>query len=205
MPTPTLAGLGVPSVSNRLCVIDRNSRERYLVDTGAEISVLSSHHKKNQLSSTYKLYAANDTPIKTYGEKTITLNLGLRRDYRWTFIVAAIKTSILGADFLRHYKLLPDLDQKKLIDKTTKLQVNALTVRSTQETVYLISSNQAYYEILKQYPNVLRPMSLKTPANTTNKQTSSNISSRLRAPHSSPGHAHCRPTNMQRRRPNSNA
>ncbi|XP_047987090.1 uncharacterized protein LOC125226951, partial [Leguminivora glycinivorella] len=164
MPTPTLAGVGVPAVSNRLCVIDRNSRERYLVDTGAEISVLSSHHKKNQISSTYKLYAANNTPIKTYGDKTITLNLGLRRDLRWTFVIADIKTSILGADFIRHYKLLIDLDQKKLIDKTTKFQVDAVEVSTTQEAVYLISSDQEFYDILREYPDVLRPMSVKTPA-----------------------------------------
>lgn len=164
MSTPALAVVGVHTASNRLCVFDRNTRERYLVDTGADISVLSSHHKRSSTASTYKLYAANNTPIKTYGEKTITLSLGLRRDLRWTFVVADVKTSILGADFLRHYQLLVDLHKRKLIDRTTELHIDALEVTTTEETVHMVSSNQVYYDILKQYPDVLRPMSLKTPA-----------------------------------------
>lgn len=164
-PTPTVADVGVPSTSHRLCVYDRNTHERFLVDTGADISVLAATHKKhNNIENPYKLYAANNSPIKTYGNKTIRLNFGLRRDFTWTFIVADVKTSILGADFLRHYKLLVDLDKKKLVDKVTELSIDALETKINAESIHVVSSDQVYHDILKQYPDVLRPMSLKEPS-----------------------------------------
>ncbi|XP_041973958.1 uncharacterized protein K02A2.6-like [Aricia agestis] len=164
--TPTVADVGVSRTSHRLCVFDRDTRERFLVDTGADISVLAATQlrKKKRTEETYKLYAANNTPIKTYGEETIKLNLGLRRSFRWTFVVADIKTSILGADFLHHYKLLVDLHTKRLVDKVTDLSVNAVKVVTDIESVHVVSSDQAYHDILKLFPNVLRPMSLKQPS-----------------------------------------
>lgn len=158
--TPTVADVGVASTSNRLCVYDRNSQERFLVDTGADISVLAVKNKRKQAtsSSNFKLFAANNTPISTYGEKTISLNLGLRRDFKWTFIVAEVKTSILGADFLRHYKLLVDLHRRKLVDKVTELSIDAMEADASCETIQIISNEQEYHNILKQYPDVLRPI-----------------------------------------------
>lgn len=127
---------------------------------------MAANHKKKCKTpeSEYKLYAANNTPIRTYGEKTMRLNFGLRRDFKWTFVVADVKTSILGADFLRHYQLLVDLHKRKLVDTITELSVNAVEVSTQAEAVHLISSNQDYHDILKNYPDVLRPMSLKQPA-----------------------------------------
>lgn len=52
---------------------------------------------KQSSSSAYKLYAANNTPIRTYGVKT--LNLEQRRYFRWTFIVAAMKTKFREPTF----------------------------------------------------------------------------------------------------------
>lgn len=157
-------GVGVPTSYNRLCIYDINTRERFLVDTGAEISVLAVNHKRKPIPCPYKLYAANNTPIQTYGQRTIRLDLGLRRNFIWTFIVADVKTSILGADFLRHYKLLVDLHHKKLRDGITNLSIKSVDVTCKIETVNIISSDQTYYDILKNYPEVFRPMSLKTPA-----------------------------------------
>lgn len=137
------------------------------MDTGADISVLAAtakSRKNNEARSACQLFAANNTPIKTYGEKTLRLNFGLRRSFAWTFIVADVKTSILGADFLRHYQLLVDLHRKKLIDKVTELSVNAIEISTPAEKISLLSSNQDYYDILKKYPDLLRPMSLKQPS-----------------------------------------
>lgn len=134
------------------------------MDTGADISILAATNKKKrqQSKAPYRLYAANNTPINTYGEKTIKLNLGLRRCFQWNFVIADIKTSILGADFLRHFKLLVDLHNKKLIDKTTELSINALQITSNSESsIHIVSNDQAYRDIIKQYPDVLRQQPLK--------------------------------------------
>lgn len=163
--TPMVAGIGVTNTSNRLCVFDRETGQRFLIDTGAEISVLAAGNKpKGPVSNAYQLFAANNSPISTYGEKSLVLNLGLRRQFRWSFIIADVKTSILGADFLGHFKLLVDIHRKKLVDRITDLSINAIEIKSDQDAVHMISRSNEYREILKQYPNVLRPLSLKEPA-----------------------------------------
>lgn len=157
--TSIVADIDVPTKGNRLCIYDINSRERYLIDTGAEVSVLAYKGRNRPGTDTYKLFAANNSPIKTYGEKTMELNLGLRRSFRWTFIVADVKTSILGADFLNHYKLLVDLYNRRIIDKVTDLAVDASVIRSRQPSIQVLNKDLTYYEILKQYPDLFRPVS----------------------------------------------
>ncbi|GFU78933.1 hypothetical protein TNCV_307741 [Trichonephila clavipes] len=41
------------------------------------------------------------------------LNLGLRRPFIWTFIIADVSSPIIGADFLKHFNLLIDLKKKR--------------------------------------------------------------------------------------------
>lgn len=163
--TSTVAGVDVPFASHRLCVIDMNTRERFLVDTGADISVLAARNKTqgHSTSAKYQLYAANNTPIRTYGERTLELNLGLRRRFRWTFVVADVKTSILGADFLRSQKLVVDLHRRKLLDQVTDIDIDAIEINNHDPAVYMVNRDHTYHDILMKYPDVLRPMSLKTP------------------------------------------
>ena len=63
-------------------VTDRNSSLRFLVDTGAEASIHppARTDRKHQQDSP-GLQAINDTPIGTYGRRSLTLNLGLRRTF----------------------------------------------------------------------------------------------------------------------------
>ena len=63
------------------------------------------------------MYAANGTTIRTYGIKTLRLDLGLRRV--WKFIIADVAKPIIGADLLNHFGPLVDLRQ--LLDPTTSL------------------------------------------------------------------------------------
>ena len=58
--------------------------------------------------------AVNDTPIRTFGKRALTLNLGLRRPFPWVFIVADVQRPILGADFHRHFGLLVNVKQTAL-------------------------------------------------------------------------------------------
>ncbi|XP_076176653.1 uncharacterized protein LOC143151438 [Ptiloglossa arizonensis] len=66
-------------------------------------------------------WAANGTRIATYGTTVISLNLSLRREFTWRFIVADVDAPIIGMDFLVHYNLLVDPRNKRLLDATTKL------------------------------------------------------------------------------------
>jgi hypothetical protein len=51
----------------------------------------------------YELFAVNGTTIAIYGTILLSLNLCLRRDFKWRFIVADVPKPIIGMDFLRHY------------------------------------------------------------------------------------------------------
>ncbi|KFD47254.1 hypothetical protein M513_11854 [Trichuris suis] len=87
---------------DRLFVIqDRVSKLHFLVDTGSELT------------------AANGSRIATFGTRSMSLDFGLRRRFRWTFIVADVRRPILGTDFLRHFRFLVDVNQKRLIDAST--------------------------------------------------------------------------------------
>ena len=77
-------------------VTDRSNGYRFLVDTGAEVSVIppSATDRKHRRTS-LSLQAVNDSPIATYGHRLLTVNLGLRRTFQWVFIVADVSQTIL--------------------------------------------------------------------------------------------------------------
>lgn len=66
----------------------------------------------------YKLLAANNTTIATYGWISLSLDLGLRRDFTWSFMVADVQEPIIGADLLAHFGLLVDCRNRRLLDGT---------------------------------------------------------------------------------------
>ena len=69
---------------------DPESGVRYLVDTGAEVSVLPPDSTDLASPPIGTLRAANDNPIRVFGRRSRTLNIGLRRQFRWIFLVAAM-------------------------------------------------------------------------------------------------------------------
>lgn len=113
-------GEGEPR-SNRHHVYDKITGRRFLVDTSAEISVLAASLLQRKAPAELKLFAANNTRIDTYGERRLTLDLGLHRAIFWNFCVAAVPFSIIGADLLKHYMLDVSISKRRLIDSTTKL------------------------------------------------------------------------------------
>jgi len=107
-----------------------------LVDTGAEVSypLLLPTVDIDKTTS-----AVNDTPIATYGNRLLTINIGLRRNFQWIFIVADVKQPIIGADFLRHYNLLVDIVHNRLTDALTHLQVQGITTTDISPSLALLS------------------------------------------------------------------
>ncbi|GFU71420.1 integrase catalytic domain-containing protein [Trichonephila clavipes] len=66
--------------------------------------------------SNFSLFAANNTKIPAYGMVRKELNLGLRRPFIWTFIIADVSSPIIGADFLKHFNLLIVLKKKNVAE-----------------------------------------------------------------------------------------
>ncbi len=165
--TPVNASATGRRNSRLLYVTDRESRLRFLVDTGAEVSVIppSKAERKNR-QDTYGLIAANNTPIATYGTRSLTLNLGLRRAFRWVFIIANVRNPILGADFLRHYGLAVDMSHKRLADTTTSLSVQGVISSSPSHSPLLLPNQPTndFAAILREFPTITQLSGKDRPA-----------------------------------------
>ena len=147
-------------------ITDRSNGFRFLVDTGAEVSVIppsaaDRKHPRTGLS----LQAVNDSPIATYGDRLLTVNIGLRRKFQWVFIVADVKQPILGADFLRHYNLLVDMTHNRLTDALTTLQVQGITTTDTSPSPTLLSRQpkNSFEALLCHFPEVVQPCTKEQP------------------------------------------
>ncbi|CAE1310342.1 unnamed protein product [Acanthosepion pharaonis] len=122
----------IPATSRDVCcrrdaksrlfyIRDENSGYLFLVDTGAQISVIPAKPNMLNRKTDYTLQAANGSSIQTYGETSLTLNLGFRRSFPWVFTIAQVRTPILGADFLAHFNLFVNMSSLSLEDKTTNI------------------------------------------------------------------------------------
>ena len=114
--------------TGRLYITDRGSNLRFLVDTGSDLCVFPRRLVPGRKGRTgYDVFAAIGTPIPTYGWHTLTLNLGLRRDFMWRFVVADVQILIIGADLLGNFSLLVDCRNNRILDGITSLSAPAQT------------------------------------------------------------------------------
>lgn len=114
---------GTTSPCRLFYIHDRECNMRFLIDTGAAISVIPPPRKCQLRPTNFSLQAANNSLIRTFGERSLTLELGLRRRFPWIFVIADVQTPIIGADFLSHYAINVDVRRRQLIDTTTSLSV----------------------------------------------------------------------------------
>lgn len=137
---------------------DKITNIGYLIDTGADVSVVPfKRGAGNYKQSDFKLFAANGSEIKTYGTTTINVNIGLRRAFMWTFLIADVTTPIIGADFITHFGLLIDMKGNKLIDQLTGLRSNCLKITTDHLTDYKTYQNNSIYEdLLKEFESITR-------------------------------------------------
>lgn len=143
---------------SRLIVTDRISGIRFLIDTGADISVIpKTSGDRRTLDSECNLYAANGSTIHTYGKKVLSIDLGLRRQLIWRFTVAKTTKAILGVDFLGYYNLLVDIKNKKLIDGKTQLSIRGEISSTSYPTITTINSNNGCHELLKKFVAITKP------------------------------------------------
>lgn len=154
--------------SKRLMIRDNDSHIQFLIDTGSDVSILPCKPKTKQANN-LKLFAANNTTIDTYGERTITINLNLRRLFQWSFILADTEKAIIGADFLHNFNLLVDIRHHRLIDNITKLSTVGIQSDAVVCSIRTYADNHSFADILREFPTVTVP---QTFTSTTTHQTS---------------------------------
>ncbi|XP_026328783.1 uncharacterized protein LOC113236802 [Hyposmocoma kahamanoa] len=145
----------------RLFVTDKVTKFKFLLDTGSDLSCFPRKLLSTQCKvSDYTLSAANGTSIKTYGSRTFSLNLGLRREFRWNFTIADVETAIIGSDFLAYFNLLPDCRNKLLRDGSTRLSVPASICNVSQLSVKAVVSDNKFARLLLDFPEITKPPGL---------------------------------------------
>ncbi|GFS86417.1 retrovirus-related Pol polyprotein from transposon 297 [Trichonephila clavipes] len=154
-----IAGMAEPSkYTSRLFLLDRKSGQKFLIDSGSEICVIPPSPTMNKSpQSNFSLFAANNTKIPAYGMVRKELNLGLRRPFIWTFIIADVSSPIIGADFLKHFNLLIDLKKKSLVDVETSLFTSCVFSNIVQPSVLTVDANISFKNILSEYPDLSNP------------------------------------------------
>lgn len=101
--------------------------------------------------SLIKLLAANNTEINTYGRKSLTLDIGLRRQFKWLFTVADVTHAIIGADFLQNFNILVDMKGKSLVDGTTQLRHVCQLTECATTGVTVRKSDGKFHRLLAQF------------------------------------------------------
>ncbi|GFX60851.1 hypothetical protein TNCV_1311441 [Trichonephila clavipes] len=144
--------------SSRLFLLDHKSGQKFLIDSGSEICFIPPSPTMNKSpQSNFSLFAANNTKIPAYGMIRKELNLGLRRPFIWTFIIADVSSPIIGADFLKHFNLLIDLKKKRLMDVETSLFTPCVFSNIVQPSILTVDANISFKNILSEYPDLSNP------------------------------------------------
>lgn len=146
------------SFSRRLFVKDRINNFEFLIDSGADVSVIPhTFFLNNQQEPQYSLSAANGSTINTYGNKILTIDLGIRRKFVHNFILANVNRPIIGADFLSKFELLIDLRKRRLIDSKTNLSINVISIKVDTPTPVHYAIDNDYGSVLREFPTLLSP------------------------------------------------
>ena len=147
------------SPSRLLYVAHKQNKCNYLIDTGAAVSFLPRFCANGTVDAdSLPLFSAINSTIITYGTSKRIVDVGLKREYSWTFIVADIKQPISGADFLIHYNLVVDVSGRCLRDMRTGLAISATLYSIKPLSLNRIdSTHNEYTELLNQFTELTCP------------------------------------------------
>nr|VZI26228.1 unnamed protein product [Spirometra erinaceieuropaei] len=162
--SPKVSAANLPDTSSgsgrTFYVCDTATRRRFLVDTGAQISVVPPTAADRRFPSPgLHLHAVNCSPIPPFGSLSLTLNIGLRRSFTWIFVIADVPHAILGSDFLAEFDLLVGCRRARLLDRTTDLFVRGPTPFTVPTNLSVLDTDIAspFRQLLLSHPNIINP------------------------------------------------
>lgn len=123
-------------------VQDTETKTIYLIDNGAEKSIVPRTYEEEIEPCNIKLFSPINSQFKVYGTKDIIVTLS-NRPYQAKVIVADINYPILGIDFLKENKMIIDLDQYTIMSKNDNIIHRAYK----RKQVNLIQSTNDYSQI----------------------------------------------------------
>lgn len=139
---------------NRLQLSDTNSGKIFLIDSGADVSVIPKQPHHRTVNNDVQLYAANGTVINTYGRELLAISMNSDKCLRWHFVVADVNQPIIGADFLAHHKLLIDLAGQRLIDTESKETFDAAPAKFEVCEIKNCALSSPYDGLIEKYKTI---------------------------------------------------
>ena len=86
------------------------------------------------------------------------MNIRLENQYyTWPFILADVKTPLLGADFLQANGVLVDLKNKRLVNASSFASSTLRQSNQTSLGLHHVTSDDPYSRLLEQFPTITRP------------------------------------------------
>ena len=139
-------------------VYDISSRCKFLVDTGAEVSVFPATSRDRRFGRKgLELQAANGSRIKSYGSKLLKIRLPCGT-FRWSFILADVGQLLLGPDFLRQYALLVDVKHQRLVNALSFTSIPLGLDTVCPSNLNCISTiHNLYARLLALFPQITSP------------------------------------------------
>lgn len=142
-------------------VCDSRSGVVYLVDSGADVSVLPATAQDKCRPISAPLRAANSTKIKAFGTRRMTLSFGNmteKRNFEQIFTIADVPIPILGADFFAASRLAIDLANKRLVSLDGKFVVpGTLSAISSALSGLHVALVGKFDNIVEEFPELLTP------------------------------------------------
>ena len=132
---------------------------RYLIDTGAEVSVFPATKNERKRTNTAGLAVANGSVIATFGTKKIDITIGGTK-MQWEFMLADVTKPILGNDFFlkHHYSIYAiNIVGKQLINLyISKIEPLFKTSQPSLALHYIsTNSNTTFHDIIYEFPEIL--------------------------------------------------
>ena len=155
-----IAGPAVNSVGpEQLIIQDDNSGLQFLIDTGAQVSIIPATNQDRSNNGKGKpLQAANGSSIDTYGSRNVSLKLG-RHIYDARLVIANVNRPLLGADFLRKHDLLVDIRGRRLVHADTFTSTACqVTYTPAIHLAAVDSSANKFRKVLEEFPDILHPV-----------------------------------------------
>jgi transposase InsO family protein len=141
----TVSGIK-PAITPTITIVLNRAHHAAVIDSGAAVSIIPPHlaATRDSLTNSMTITTATGAEIQQFGQATMTFTIPkLRRQYVWTFVVAAVKNAILGWDFLTAHGITINARSKSICDDTQITRhvrverVESLTTSTTNVPDYL--------------------------------------------------------------------
>jgi len=146
------------SITNTFSITDNKSRQQFLIDTGADVSVYPASPNERKFNKpSISLSAANGTSIQTWGKRVFNLQFNWNKPITHEFVLADVTRPILGADFFIQHELLIDLKGRRLMSLNNVLARLQPTKAPQSVAGLSFTETNAYSQLIQRFPELLTP------------------------------------------------